>query len=541
MKKIILCLIAVLCINGAEAQSRLAYLSYVFPGDSLSGFNEASAKQEALNRGFFGSEFKVFMYRAKRNYINEKYGYNNGYVFKQEAASIAGAPCVNEDFEASPIGPISSVAGWTITEGQNTSSCTMGGCCSTVATGVNSWIRATPYVAPMPVGTIPNSPLGGTKVIQLNDNVISAGEVVRLTQTFPVTTSNSLLQYAYLCALNGTGHVCCDNPFFNVLLYDCTNNLISSGSYTLLPPGSACSTPSVSNWIANTSGISYHTGWQVKSVDLSPYIGSCVKMEVTVGDCTGWAHEGYCFFDAKCSAFSVSVNGVYHIPSGIINTCGSPATLTVPSGTTSVLWSGPTGSGITSNTNTSITTSVSGTYTLSMGTGTTAIANVFTLNINPIPTISLTATSSTACTSGNTVALTGSPSGGVYSGVGVTGGVFTPPAAPGNYSVTYMYTSPTTSCTNTKTLNISVSVCTGVEALSGSSIEVKIYPNPNTGDFMIEGRAEEVVSVTNELGQVIKTLKLNSANNYSASVTNLASGVYFVNGRNFKEKIVVTK
>lgn len=63
--------------QSATQSSRLKYLSYVFPSDSLKGFNEQGANTEALSRGFFGLEYKVFTYRTKRNFINDKYGYSH--------------------------------------------------------------------------------------------------------------------------------------------------------------------------------------------------------------------------------------------------------------------------------------------------------------------------------------------------------------------------------------------------------------------------------------------------------------------------------
>jgi hypothetical protein len=299
MKKLFAILLVVLG-NLVNAQSsRLTYLSYTFPQDSLDGFNEAGASKAALTHGFFGLEYKVFMYRAKRNFINKKYGFELNSYKNAEEQKINIAPCVNEDFEASPVGSVSAVTGWTITEGQNTSSCAMMNCCSAVATGSNSWIRTTPIAGDPVLGTIPNSPLGGTKVIQLNDNVINTGETVRLEQTYTVTSSNPILQYAYIGAFNGSGHVCCDNPYMNILVYDCSNTLIPAFSNSIVIPGASC-TATTTGFITTTSGISYFASWQVRTLNLSAYIGTCVKLQVTVADCTGWAHYGYCFFDAVC-------------------------------------------------------------------------------------------------------------------------------------------------------------------------------------------------------------------------------------------------
>jgi hypothetical protein len=53
------------------------------------------------------------------------------------------------------------------------------------------------------------------------------------------------------------------------------------------------------------------------------------------------------------------------------------------------------------------------------------------------------------------------------------------------------------------------------------------------------------LSIINNLGQVVKEISINSSNNYNASVSNLANGIYFVVGKNndqlIKTKIIVSK
>ncbi|MGZ3930859.1 MAG: hypothetical protein ACXVP0_05685, partial [Bacteroidia bacterium] len=71
--KIIACIFTVVfLINNSYAQAPFKYLTYIFPSDSLKGFDEEGAKQQALAGGFFGSEYHVIMYHMKRNYINNK-------------------------------------------------------------------------------------------------------------------------------------------------------------------------------------------------------------------------------------------------------------------------------------------------------------------------------------------------------------------------------------------------------------------------------------------------------------------------------------
>lgn len=375
--------------NSFSQVNRNSVLTYTFAADSLSGFNEEDAKKEALLNGFLGQEFEVYLYQVKRNFINKKYNQANSTNSLDNPSfyKMNNAPCVNEDFEASPVGPVASVNGWVVLQGTNSgpnSSCYMTGCCTATANGLNSWIRTTPISLVSHSMTLPHSPLGGTKVIQLNDSVKNTGEIVRIMQTFPITSTNYILEYAYWCSLDASAHGCCSNPYMNILVLDCSNNIISMASTSVAAPALQCPT-SIPNWTYTGTGRGYFTGWQVKTVNLSAYMGNCVRLQVTVGDCQGWEHAGYGFFDARCSA----------------------------------------------------------------GTGIADEKNKTNLT--------------------------------------------------------------------------------------------KLYPNPNNGNFIIESGGEDVVTIVNGLGQIIKTIKLHAANNYSASISDLPAGIYFVAGNHFKEKIVVTK
>ena len=465
----------------SQNQANLKYLSYIFSSDSLNGFDEISLNRQALQRGFFGNEYKVFMYRSKREFINAKYRYsqnpsmNSNYGLKGGNPIINAAPCVNEDFEASPVGIIAgALAGWTISEGSNTGSCIMGGCCPTFPTN-NAWIRATPFACPAPLTLIPNSPLGGTQVIQMNDNIINMGEVVRITQTFPVAATNALFQFAYMAAMNGAAHACCDQPYMKVSLIDCSNNLLPCPSFSLVPPGAACVAPTLPGWTVNTSGVSFTAAWQVASIDLTPYLGSCVTIEVTVGDCDGWAHEGWAFFDAKCSPMTVTVNNI-QFPIGTVATnvaaCGAlTATVTAPPGLGPYNWNGPAGSGVVNNTNQTFTTAVSGNYTLSMNPLGACAPITRTVNItfvpNPIPTFNV----SNACTTYSfTNTGTGPPAVQTYSFVGA--------GAPPSFTTTATTTVVSFPPSTTYTVYHTVTNASGCVSTASVVINVPAGPNP---------------------------------------------------------------
>lgn len=74
---------------------------------------------------------------------------------------------------------------------------------------------------------------------------------------------------------------------------------------------------------------------------------------------------------------------------------------------------------------------------------------------------------------------------------------------------------------------------------------LSIYPNPNSGIFIIQSADEGSYSIINELGQVIRDFKLTAGNNYTLTMENLNNGIYFIVGLSNNEmtfqKVIVIK
>ena len=92
---------------------------------------------------------------------------------------------------------------------------------------------------------------------------------------------------------------------------------------------------------------------------------------------------------------------------------------------------------------------------------------------------------------------------------------------------------------NTATFTQSVSACSSVHEFEMEGTGLLAYPNPNNGSFILKSNSDEQVIISNELGQQIKFIELNSTNNYSFQVNDLATGIYFANGKSSKFKIVI--
>jgi gliding motility-associated-like protein len=467
-------------------------------GDSLQGFDDERYKLAAMADGFVGDEFPIYMYKNKRQFIDSKYqlykrkpGYTVGNG--PSAAKIIGggnqinvAPCVNEDFEATPAGgPYTSISGWTISEGENGTfyNNTYYNTCSVNAmpqqmftlTPTEFWVRATPIADPNFPGGVPASPLGGTKVAQLNNGIANLGEITKISQTFPVTPSNCLFRYAYAACFNGTGHLCCDQPFLRIRLIDCNNNILPCPTVSVIASGPSC-TLGTPGFGTNQSGYLYKN-WTQQAIDLTPYINSCITIEVIVGDCSGWAHFGYCYFDALCVPMDIVVNGVT-FPAGTnattVSACGgaNQATITAPPGLSPYLWNGPPGSGINNNPNQTIVGNVSGNYTLTMNpAGSCApVTKTVTLLFAPSPTAGLTYTN--ACNI-YTLNFTGTPTNVVQSYT-ING-----PGVVPSFTSNQLTNVVTFTANGTYTILQVVTNTAGCTASVQSVVNVLLGPNPN--------------------------------------------------------------
>ncbi|HPQ09039.1 MAG TPA: gliding motility-associated C-terminal domain-containing protein [Bacteroidia bacterium] len=378
-------------------------IAYPFDADSLYGFNEEFAIQEGLANNCTSTELKYFLYKKKREFIIQKYNLQKyeptdylGWITKNTTPpSIQTTACNNEDFE------LGNFTGWTVNQGSNSNSCSMAGCCGG-GPGLAS-ILTTPAANPYggsPLTNIPNSPLGGTKVAVLNNNTAGA-KAVRISKTFAVTPSNSLFQFAFMAVLQNPGHSCCDQPYVKITFSvssNCTGppTPTTCPTFSIVPPSTGCSA-TFSGWV-NSGGLSYTPNWIVSSADLTPFIGSCITIDITVGDCTLSGHYGYAFFDALCSPMDITTdNGatVNTYPAGsptiTASMCGyTSATLTAPPGLGPYTWQGP--AGFPTQTTQAVVTNLIGNYTLTMNPpgACSPITRTITVINSPAPALQVT-------------------------------------------------------------------------------------------------------------------------------------------------------
>jgi len=393
--------------------------SYVFANDSVAGFDDVAASAGALANGCYGFEYKVFMYKAKRDYVKQKYNLRAPAVpltlFQNrtvERTMAIGGTCDNEDFElaASGTGIVTpgAVQGWTIVSGTNNNSCQ-----PFTPTGVNHY---TVYVGALIDPKIPTpvtsyfdaasnvTPAGNCFIKLLQQTNPAGSKAVKLSKSFTVAPTNALFQYAYLPVIEDGPHTCCSQAGFNIKI-TVTNTATSASTVLACPqisiavPGPACAftpppgTPSFSATVGG--GWKYHN-WNASAIDLTPYLGNLVQIDVVVVDCDAGGHGAYAYFDAKCAPMTILGNTAPFpagTPSITLPTCGAQsATICAPDGLGPYSWAGP---GIVAPYNTylmsnqCLTVGVSADFTLSMNPPGSCqpIDRLITVTITPAPYI----------------------------------------------------------------------------------------------------------------------------------------------------------
>lgn len=157
----------------------------------------------------------------------------------------------------------------------------------------------------------------------------------------------------------------------------------------------------------------------------------------------------------------------------------------------------------------------------------TGAPTAVTASISSGPNVSISSNSQLACVNDSLVTLTGTPSGGVFSGPGVSGNTFNPAIGQGAYNMYYTYTDGN-NCTNTDSVLIVVGLCSGINELNASSIFM-LYPNPANEQFTIKTSAEINYSLRmmDATGKTVLLKQLTGKTN-TINIDALAKGIYLI-------------
>lgn len=201
---------------------------------------------------------------------------------------------------------------------------------------------------------------------------------------------------------------------------------------------------------------------------------------------------------------------------------------------------------------------------------TVMLDTVLTIAVNPLPTVTLAPLGNYINIHANAVSLSGSPTGGAFSGAGISGSTFHPAIAGlGRKTISYNYTN-TSGCSSVATQTTIVYDTTGVvcnrydttyisvtdtlyidNIITGLTApdnlnSIKIFPNPTKDYITIDYGNYNVMNgyilkITNSVGQEV----YNATINQPAVTLNLSGwtgkGIYTVRLKNSENKIISTK
>jgi hypothetical protein len=150
-----------------------------------------------------------------------------------------------------------------------------------------------------------------------------------------------------------------------------------------------------------------------------------------------------------------------------------------------------------------------------------------------LPNISFSTLPPRVCLTDTIVTLRAFPAGGTWSGRGVTGDKFSAVnAGVGVSNLTYTVTNAN-GCISTDYYNITVNDC--IERHNKIQDGVKIYPNPNNGQFYVKWLTDKYTTCHMDLidgsGRIMKSMNfsgLTYGQNVPIDARNVASGTYIL-------------
>jgi PKD repeat protein len=361
------------------------------------------------------------------------------------------------------------------------------GCQSTASNSISVTVNPTPTLSlgsssnPSACGSNTGSvTLSGTGTGTLSWSGAATGSTA--VSTFPTTVSNLGAGSYTFVMTSGAG---CTSSSVAVGLTDPgapTPPVITASSLILCQGGSVDLTSSYS------TGNSWSTGGSSQTISVTS--AGTYTVSVTVLGCT-----------SSSSPVTITSATPFTVDAGIdTSICeGESITLTgsAPGGIT-LSWNNGVNDGVSFvpiNTNT---------YTLT-GTDVNACESTdqITVTVNALPNVSQTPLGM-VCDYNPVFTLTGgSPTGGSYSGTGVTAGQFDPSIGVGTYTITYQFTDAN-GCSASAQSSIVVDPCLAV----GENKEemISLHPNPSSGKVWVSttSTALEKASLYDEAGRLLK-------------------------------------
>ena len=277
-----------------------------------------------------------------------------------------------------------------------------------------------------------------------------------------------------------------------------TGTICPSGTFAIIPTGGI--TYTFSNG-SNTVAPAVTTSYSVTGTGTN----GCVSLIPAVTTIT------------VLNTISLSVSGTTML------CIGSDATLSA-NGASTYTWSNGTFG------NTIITTpTVNSVYMVVGADGSCSDTAFISVKVNPIPTLLTTLSSSFICSGENSTLSVSGANTYTWSGGETTTIIIVSPSVTTSYTITGV---DVNGCSNRIMLTQNVNDCLGVKDHSEDfGLVVKLYPNPNSGEFIVEVPKLLKLKVLNALGQTIIEKQLIEGKN-NIIMEDQAKGIYFIEFKN---------
>jgi hypothetical protein len=252
--------------------------------------------------------------------------------------------------------------------------------------------------------------------------------------------------------------------------------------------------------------------------------------------------EGACFAAGSCSMVTVNVTALPTVSLTVSDTllCSNDAPITLTGSPSGGSFSGVAVSGTTFNPAVSGSGVFVAYYDYTDNNGCSGADSIM-ITVNANLSVSVSVTDTLLCSDESAVTLTGSPSGGSFSGVGVSGSSFDPNISGlGTFVVYYDYTDGN-GCSGSDSLSITVETCVGITSFTKMVGSIKIYPNPFTNNIHIELNALEnskmKIKLLDVVGKEVYSENINThkgRNSFALeNQQSLPGGIYYLR---FEEK-----
>ncbi|MDP1803217.1 MAG: T9SS type A sorting domain-containing protein [Bacteroidota bacterium] len=283
------------------------------------------------------------------------------------------------------------------------------------------------------------------------------------------------------------------------------NSTIAQPTAVVSGTNSICLNQSTTLFASGADSYTWSTASNSSSIVVTPTATSIYTLTGSSGTCVSQP----ALYTVTISSPTITVNSA--------TICSGQSFTMNPSGAISYTYS--SGSAI-------VTPSTSANYTVTgsdaLSCTNTAISSV---SVNPNPTVAAVSNASLICV-GQTASLTAN---GATTYLWNTSSTNTVLAVTPSVTTSYTVTGTTNGCSATFTISQAVSPCTGINNNVAASSNVKLYPNPNTGEFTLEliNGSTKTIELMDVTGRVILS-ETTSNDKIDVNITTLSNGIYYV-------------